>query len=207
MTEKLNKYNTGFSSGALLFKEADAIIHCIKDPKSFMNKLEVIDFNCIPVNSEASKKRLGREVTQRLQDLKDGNFIQSYLNGNRLDKLLILFYAACKKYQIIADFMLDSVLSKWYNLDFELTSYDFQSFVYKQIDKHPELENLTPITLKKLSQVVIRMLNELGLLKDNKLQKLEFNHQILKSIVMNGDSWFLEILLLNEAERKEIIER
>ena len=50
------------------------------------------------------------------------------------------------------------------------------------------------------------MLKELGLTKNNNLQKLDFNPHILKTIVGNGDLWFLEVLLFNEQERQEIIE-
>ena len=204
MGKKENKYSTAFTSGSLLFKEADTIINNISDPESFMKGEEVIDYSCIPINSEASKKRMGREVTKRLINLKDPHFIDQYLTGSRQDKMLILFYAVCKKYRLITDFMLEIVLKKWYNLDYEMTTDDFKNFLYKQMDKQPELENLAPYTFKKLSQVVIKMLRELGLLKDNNLQKNEYNPAILKRIVENGDRWFLEVLLLNNSEIDEI---
>lgn len=207
MTKKTIKYNTGFSTGSLLFKESEAIISNIQNAGSFLARDEVIPFNIIPVNSESSQKRLHREVTKRLKSLNNPMFIDLYQIGNKEDKLLILFYAACKLYQVIADFMLDTVLSKWYNMDKEVTAFDFQSFLYKQMDSHPELENLTPNTLKKLSQVVMRMLSELGMQKNNTLYKVAFNQRVLEAIVTNGDSWYLEVLLLNENERQEILGR
>lgn len=207
MTKKTIKYNTGFSTGSLLFKESEAVISNIQNADSFLAGDEVIPFSVIPVNSESSQKRLHREVTKRLKSINNPLFIDLYQTGNKEDKLLILFYAACKMYQVIADFMLDTVLSKWYNMDKEITAFDFQSFLYKQMDSHPELENLTPYTLKKLSQVVMRMLSELGMQKNNTLHKVAFNQRVLEAIVTNGDSWYLEVLLLNENERQEILGR
>lgn len=207
MTKKTIKYNTGFSTGSLLFKESEAIISNIQNADSFLAGDEVIPFNVIPVNSESSQKRLYREVTNRLKSLENPRFIEFYQSGNKEDKLLILFYAACKMYQVIADFMLDTVLSKWYNMDKEITAFDFQSFLYKQMDSHPELESLSPNQLKKLSQVVMRMLSELGMQKNNTLHKVAFNQRVLEAIVTNGDSWYLEVLLLNENERQEILGR
>lgn len=204
MGKKENKYSTAFSSGSLLFKEADAFINNLKDPESFMKGEEIIDYSCIPINSEASKKRMGREVTKRLINLKDPHFIDQYLTGSRQDKMLILFYAICRTYKLISDFMLQSVLKKWHNLDIEITSNDFKNFLYIQMDRHPELENLTPLTVKRRSSTVIQMLKELGLIKDGKISKNEYNHAILKRIVENGDGWFLEVLLLNNSEINEI---
>jgi hypothetical protein len=201
---KKNKYSTAFSSGSLLFKEADAVINNISDPDRFMKGEENIDYSFIPINSDASKKRLGGELTKRLMKLKDPQFIEQYLAGSRQDKLLILFYAVCRTYRLISDFMLQTVLKKWHNLDFEVTSDDFRNFLYIYMDRHPELENLTPLTVQKRSSTVIKMLKELGLIKDGKLIKNEYNPAILKRIVANGDAWFLEILLLNQQERDEI---
>lgn len=199
------KYNTGFSTGALLLKESFPVILNIKEAQAFMKGFEDIDPSVIPVNSEASKKRLAREVRRRIQSLENPIFIEYFVSGNNQDKKLILFYALCKTYQLIIDFLLDTVLDKWYNMDFEVTSYDFQLYVYKKIEQHPELEKLSEKQIKKLSSISILALKELGMLQNKKLQKLEFNSQILNSIERNGDSWFLEVLLMNESERQEII--
>ena len=145
-------------------------------------------------------------MTKRLKKLEDPQFIDQYRAGSRQDKLLILFYAACRTYRLISDFMPQTVLKKWHNLDLEVATDDFKNFLYVQMDKHPELENLTPLTIKNRSSTVIRMLKELGLIKDGKLSRNEYNPAIMKRIVANGDAWFLEILLLNQQERDEIMQ-
>ncbi len=202
--KKTIKYSTGFSAGALLFKESDSIVSQIQSPEEFLAGKEIIPFNVIPVNSESSQKRLYSEVNKRLKSLGNSKFIYLYQVSNQEDKLLILFYAVCKTYPIIADFMLTVVLRKWYNMDKEILPFDFQSFLYEQMGNHPELERLTPITIKKLSQVVMLMLAELGMQKDHIITKITFNGEILEEILLNGDNWFLEVLLLNENERLKI---
>lgn len=204
MIKKTIKYSTGFSAGALLFKESDAIILQIQSPEAFLAGTEIIPFNVIPVNSESSQKRLYSEVSKRLKSLDSSRFVYLYQVSNQEDKLLILFYAVCKTYPIIADFMLSIVLRKWHNMDKEILPFDFQSFLYEQMGSHPELEKLTPITIKKLSQVVMLMLAELGMQKNNIITKVAFNQEILEEVLSNGDNWFLEALLLNENERLKI---
>jgi hypothetical protein len=204
---KTNRFSTAFSAGSLLLKEADAIIRYIRDASTFMQGGESVPYNVIPVNSEASQKRLGREIEKRLRNLRDPQFIHFYLDGNNDDKRIILFYAACKTYHLITDFMIETVLDKWYHMDYDLGVEDFKSYLYRQIDKHQELESLSLITIKKLAQNVLRMLAELGLLKDGKLSKNLHNPIVLKLIVSNGDRWFPEVLLLNETERNDITEQ
>ncbi|MCU0325317.1 MAG: DUF1819 family protein [Spirosomaceae bacterium] len=198
------KYATGFSSGALLLKEADALVYQIDDAEEFMHGNLSLNYTVIPVNSESSKKRLGIEVVKRLRNTQNPIFIEFYKTGTLQDKQLILFYAACKTYALIVDFMLEIVLNKWYNLDFELSSNDFQNYIYRIMGNYTELENLTPYTIKKLSHVVLKMLNQIGIVHEYKLHKVEFNGQILKTIAHQGDIWFLELLFLSKQERNEL---
>jgi len=181
-------------------------IPAISDKTAFIKGDEELDMAILPINSESSKKRIKHELEKRLRAIGDADFIALYQTSDEVNKKLILFYAACKLYPLIADFMLEVVLNKWYNLDFDLSTDDFQNFLYRKMDTHPELLKITERTRKEISEVTLRMLRELGLTKNNSLQKLDFNPHILKNIVRNGDLWFLEILLLNEQERQEIIE-
>jgi hypothetical protein len=199
------KYKTTFTLGALLLKEADALLSGLGMVKGEQLDLSNMDFDSIPVNSERSKKKLGNEVLRRLTSIDVEKFVPLFNNGGVQDKKLLLFYSACKAYPLIADFMLDKVLDKWYNLDYELTAYDFQSFLYKQADTHPELENLTPNTRSKMAQVVLKMLSDLGMVQAGKLHRIEYSPEILRAIAQSGDGWFLQALLLNDHEREEFL--
>lgn len=200
------RYKTGFSSGALLFKDSDAIISNISDFDLFIKGEESIDLTIVPVNSETSKKRYAIEVEKRIKNLFT-EIIDLYSISNESDKKLILFYAICKQYPLITDFMLEVVVNKYLNLDTDLTINDFQNFLYIKADNHPELEEITEYTKYKLSQVMLKMLKELGMLVNKKLQKIESNPQIIKSIVNNGDKWFMDVILLDNNEKREILER
>lgn len=200
-----NKYKTGYSSWGLIIKESEILISNIENSERFMLSEEQVDKSIIPVNSETSKRRIGLEIARRIRSLKKSVFIDLFKQGSDADKALILFYAACKSYQLIPDFMIDTVIRKWYNMDYELTSYDFKSFLHRKADQHPELSEISQKNISNLASSTIKMLNELGILKDGKLIKAELNNQILKEIANNGDSWLLEALLLNKSEREEII--
>lgn len=205
MSSQIKKYTTGFTSGALLYKEADIVINNLENAENFFSGKENFDQNVLPNNSEASKKRVKHELEKRLRAINDFRFIDLYRLMDQKNKNLILFYAACRLYPLLVDFMLEVVLYKWQNIDLELTSDDFQNFIYKKMNNHLELTEITEKTRNKLSQVALKMLNQLGVLNKNKLIKIYFNDTLLKAILINGDQWFLKILFMNDNEINQLL--
>jgi hypothetical protein len=206
VSKQIKKYTTGFTSGALLNKEAQIVIDNLESAQKFFLGEEDLNQDVLPNNSEASKKRVKHELEKRLRAINDFKFIDLYRFMDQKNKNLILFYAACRLYPLLADFMLEVVLYKWNNIDFELTSDDFQNFIYKKMTNHEELTKVTENTRNKLSQVALKMMTQLGMLKKNKLIKLYFNEGLLKSILENGDQWFLKVLLMSDNEINQLLE-
>jgi hypothetical protein len=204
LIKKAKKYNTGFTSGALLYKEAPFVINAIDDIKEFLSGNEELKQEFLPHNAEASRKRIKQELEKRLRAVNDSNFIELFKISDESNKKLILFYAACKLYDLLADFMLEVVLYKWNNIDLDLTTDDFQNFIYKKMGKHDELLDITENTRNKLSQVALNMLKQIGMLQKGQLKKMEFNETVLKAILKNGDSWFLKVLFLKDHELKQL---
>jgi hypothetical protein len=205
MTSNIEKYKFGFSSGSLLLKETEAIFKEIKSSSNFISGDEVVSYRIIPINSETSQKRMLSEVTKRIRSTKNPLFIDLFLKSENKQKLVLLFYFLCKDYRLITDFMLQKVREKWLNLDKEISTLDFASFLNSKIDSNPEIETLSEITRYKLSQVAIKILKDVGMIVNGKLTKLEINESILSEIVKNGDQWFLDVLLLNDHEKNEFL--
>ena len=204
MTNDIKKYNTGFTSGALLYKEAPFVIEAIVDVKEFLLGNEDLNHDLLLTNSEGSRKRIKHELEKRLRAVNDYYIIQLFKLSDETSRKLILFYAACKLYPLLADFMLEIVLYKWNNIDLEISTDDFQNFLYKKMGKHDELLKISEVSRYKLSQVAIKMLKQLGLIQKGKLSKMEFDESILKAIAKNGDTWFLEAIFLKDHELNEL---
>lgn len=205
MVEKVNKYSTSFTAGALLFKEADIYIANIQNGEQYMKGNEEVDMQVLPINAESSKKRIKKELDKRLRALEDPRLLELYSCSEVKDRKLILFYAVCKLYSLISEFMIEVVLNKWYNLDLEIGPEDYQNFIYRKTDSHPELVKIKESTQSKSGQVALRMLKELGMIKSNKLTKEFFDPKVLRRIALNDDQWFLELLFINEAEKNELL--
>ena len=203
--KSVKKYDTGFTSGALLLNEATAVIENINDIESFMSGEEGVDLNTIPTNSESSKKRLKSELEKRIRAIGDSSLISMYLGLNEQNRKLVLFYAACKMYPLISDFMIMKVLKKWHALDMKVSSEDFLNFLYEKSGAHPELQEITDNTRYKLAQVMMKMLKDLGLLKNGELTEISFELSAVDAIVSNGDIWFLEVVLMAKNEINNLL--
>jgi len=197
----IKKYKTGFTAGSLLLKEAEALINSIEDFQAYLNGQEDLDYSVIPVKSELTKRKITLNLNRRFQTLKDPRFFEIFQRSESHEKNLLLFYINLKYYSILADFMLETVLPKWNNQDLQLTTDDFQNFLFLKSDTHAELDDLKESSRKKMAQVVLRMLRELSLLNKNKLQSQHFEPEPLQFILDNNDQWFLDAILLNNEDK------
>lgn len=204
MVDQKIKYSTAFTAGALLLRETEAYISVINSMKDFYDGNESIDHNVIPVNAESSMKRLKHEIEKRVLAINNERLLNIFLTSDKNGKNLILFYGICKYYPIIKHFMLEVVLKKWQNLDYELEVADFTNFLYRKMDFHPELQKITEKSIYKCGQVALKMLIDLGMLHKNKIQKTAISNSILRECANAGDLWFLDVLLLSEIEKQEI---
>lgn len=201
-TEK--KYNTGFTAGSLLLKEAEALVSAINDYQAYLDGREELDDTVVRVKSEIARRKIVLNLNRRFKTLDNPHFFEIFQRSDTREKNLLLFYVTLKYYSIIADFMLETVLSKWNNLDYNLTIEDFQNFLFLKSDTHPELDKLKESTRTKMAQVVMRMLREVGLLKENKLQNQHFEAEALEFIIQNDDQWFLDAILLSNEDKNQL---
>lgn len=199
MTEKGPKYKFSFTAGALLSREFDLVINAINDFNAFIDGSEKVDPKILAVNAETAQIRYLSEVKNRIFELTP-SLLENYASLDDDDRKVIQFYSVCKRYHLVRDFMLEVVRDKWMNLDLNISTDDFELFMFKKMDLHHELEAISEKTRYKLSQVTLKMLKELGMLNKKQLTKLA-NSTAIAQIFETGDTWFLDVMLLNDEEK------
>jgi hypothetical protein len=202
MELKRIKYELGFSSGALLSEHFQAVISSGADLKELSQGSAKIDFRLLPVNSEKSQKRYLSEVIKRLKDLPEP-VLELYLVADSKEKRVIEFYAAIRHYAILSEFMIEKVRDKWLNMDYELSAHDFKSFLLHKLSEADDLDQVSKLTINKLTQVALKMLKELGMFDGKKVQRIDISSQLLRAIANAGDNWFLDAMLLSDEEKQD----
>ena len=125
------------------------------------------------------------------------------------DAKTMIFLAIIKTYPFVYDFIVEVILNKFLVSDRTLLDSDYKRFVESKILQHPELENITEKTSKKVKQVVFKILEQVGLItniKNGFILKPFLSNQAIKAILID-DPIFLSAFLFSNDEIKVLIEQ
>lgn len=192
-------YNFSFTSSSLRLNEMIFVAR----QRSLMNDE---DLSLKLGNGKRSTgNKILNECKLRLTTLTDNQF-KILLTGHVQTQKQIAFLAACKRFLFITDFVVEVVREKFLLFDYRLTDGDFLTFCRSKAELHPEIENLTDLTLKKIKQVTFKILEQSGLidsitLKNILPQYLESN--IVQAINEDNHIW-LKLFLYSDNEIKKI---
>ena len=131
----------------------------------------VVKENLFQVTSQSSTVRQCREVRQRIQFL-SLETLETFPNFNSDERKFIAFLAICKTYPLVFEFVSQVLAEKLVIYDYQLKEVDFTAFWNEKIMDYPELDNITESTQKKIKQVLIRTLAEVGLLDSTTSQRI-----------------------------------
>lgn len=118
----------------------------------------------------------------------------------------IAFLGVCKAYDFIRDFTIEVLRTKVEVFDFHLTHGDINAFLSRKNLSHPELENSSGTTIKKAVQVMLRILEEAGIINSVKCMKIIpqlVNREVANAIAKENPEWF-KIFFYSEADIKNL---
>lgn len=121
--------------------------------------------NILQVRTLSSAKRVARELVFRLQELSPRE-LELFVLGNRDDQNHLLWVAVCRRYRLIAEFAVEVVRERFLSLGAPLELADFDIFYFRKADWDAELDELKPVTRKKLRQVLFGMMRDAGLINE-----------------------------------------
>lgn len=162
----LVKYRLSFAVGGLLAREAVPVASTylkVGDWKQTRNMVR--EQNLIQQRVEASTLRISREVVQRLSTL-DRDEVELVSDGTAQERQLMMWSATCRRYQLIDQFAREVLRERFILMTPTLTHDDYDSFIRSKALWHEELNELTPMTYKKLRAELFRMLREADLLSE-----------------------------------------
>lgn len=169
---------------------------------------EDIDPNVIMLRTNSrTNKREFQELIKRYKLLTENQkalLSQIDVIGQRQVALI----GICKAYPFIQDFIVEVVREKYLSLDFQLTDGDYQTFINRKAQLHPELEGFSDSTEKKARQVVWRILEQAGLIDNTKDRYIlpQFVDRKVVNAVVSDDVNLLKIFLMSDRDIKQLSE-
>jgi hypothetical protein len=149
-----DSYRLSFGTGGLYVMESFQLIELFGVFRDWPEVIEAaVKKNLLQFKSISSSRRAVRE--------------KFFPTADPFDQSLLSWLACCRTYQFIGDFATQVLMENFasYKLDLDHAAFDF--FYEEQSQFHPELEQLTEGTRKKLRQVLFRMMREAGILSDD----------------------------------------
>ena len=181
-----------FSTGSLLLRESVMLATLYHDAGAWNSVRDrVITENLLQSRTLNTLKRVCREVISRLKTLNPGE-LEFLIECSPREQAWLLWIAICRRYRFIADFAVEVLHERYITLKTDLNHEDYESFYNRKSQWHEELDRVSPVTRRKLRQVLFKMLREAGLLTaDNIITSAMLSPELLGVI---SPDWQRDVL-------------
>lgn len=195
------KYKFSFTAASLRTKDVVTVV--LWETSKNTHDLELTLGN----GKSATGKRLLLELNNWIGTLTKHQ-INVLQNGSFKSQNEIAFLAVCKYFDFIRDFVIEVIREKYMVFDYELTDGDYLSFFRRKAEFHPEMENLTEITQKKIKQVTFKMLEQAGIINNVKSRTIQ--PQLLESdtqkVIIEDNPELLKVFLYSDIDIQRLQE-
>lgn len=200
------EYSLSFTTGGLFHRESLMLINLYLDLGNWNSvRDKVIAENLLQVRTVSAIKRLSREIISRLKMFSPRE-LEFFINGSHQEQAYLLWLAVCRRYRFIGEFAIEVLREHFITLKKNLTQEEFDSFFSRKSEWHPELDKISTTTLRKLRQVLFRILREADLLTvANTINAAIFSPRLLALIADNNrhDIFYFPVF---EFELKRLIQ-
>jgi len=198
-------YTLSFTAASLRLNESIKVAEAASELGiTDYNDERLSNFAFTSVNKETSRREY-REIRKRLETLTNDQ-LDILIHGDLISQKQIAFLAVCKFYSIIRDFVIEVIRDKTLVFNYQINESDFTTFVNSKTQLHPELEEFSERTLKKAHQVMIRILEQAGIInnaKDKVIQPQLLQPEVIRVIVEDNPQ-MLKVFLFSDKDIQDI---
>jgi predicted transcriptional regulator len=192
-----------FTAGAAMINEtcavAEAFFDCDKDWEKTWQK--ALNENLMAKEKMSSNRRYFALVKQRLETLSEDELL-TLLEGSVPVRRQMILLAICKAHPFIYDFLTENVRDAFFMMREKVSFANFNEFFNEKKYDHPELNDITDVTVAKMRQVVFRIMEQTELIEnvDSGVIRRPYLSEKVERIVVRDDSKWLTIYLYSNNE-------
>ena len=197
--DKVKKYNVGFAAASLRPELARIVAECYLAAGDWeLAKDRILSSNALQCRRSSSAVRLERELRQRLATLTHGQ-IMLLAHATAEDRAAIAWLAACKHIPFVFEFAAEVLRDKLAAHDQVLRPSDYEGYIENKGAFHPELAQLSTSSKGKIRQILLRMLNEVGLVISGEalgtIQRPALSPAVVRAITSDSPQWLAGFLV------------
>lgn len=151
---------------------------------------EIQDGNLFQFPTERSIKQLSRACIRRLRNLNDDSLVDAIATQPVDVAKQLCLYAFMKESRLVWDFMVTVIGEKYRLCNLNFTKMDLNVFFMQLQEQDDGVASWSESTVKKIKQILARLLVEneyLDDLKDEELNPVLLSSQLEQTIRANGD--------------------
>ncbi len=150
----------------------------------------IVDDNLFQYPTEKSIRQIARACVARLKSMKDVDLVEAIVLQSSETAKQICMYAMMKQYRLVWDFMITVIGEKYRIQDFSFSQMDVNVFFMQLQEQDDYVAGWSEATLKKIRQILIRILAEneyLDSIKADHINPVWLNPVLENAIRNNND--------------------
>jgi len=198
VSSPISGYHLSFTAASLRPELARIVAECYLAVGDWhLTKERILSANALQCRSASSAIRVEREMRQRLETLsRDQLVLLSQATAE--DRAAIAWLAACKRICFVYEFAAELMRDKLAAHDAVLRPSDYESYVENKCLTHSELGRLKPTSKHKIRQVLLKMLDEAGLLTKGtalNIHRPALSPAVVRVITADSPHWLAAFLV------------
>lgn len=209
MLEQAQTYNLTFTAGSAMLNEMHAVAEAFRNcGEADWEATKEITFrdNLMEKNRLSTNQRVFSLMKQRISALNKEE-LDLLIDGNMAARRQIVLLAICKAHPFIFDFIRENVREAFYSLHGKVSHANFNEFFNEKKYIHPELEQITDLTIAKIRQVTFRIMEQTELIESAEtgiLRRPYLTEQMERIITQDHPQW-LTVFLYSNSEINHLI--
>ena len=166
---------------------------------------EVKDGNILLMKSQQTRYRASVEFKRRYASVPT-DFWTKYLDMNRQQQLMAMYYVCLKTYRILFDLHINVALKKWKSANRKVTKNDAQNEIYEIAANDEFVDSWSEETKDRVASSFLTFMRRAGFLDEtDTLQAPKLQDADYRIYLELGDSWFLQACFLEQYEIQNVI--
>lgn len=152
----------------------------------------ILEGNAYMMNP-SSAQRIAGELIKRLKTLSEAE-LRFLVESVGEDRLAMVWLSICRTYPFVQAMAREGLVERMAAFATTFDDGEYAAIMERQAQLHPELDTLTPLTAQKIRSVVFKMMNECGLLDDDR-----------RITPLHPSSAFFEVLDLQRPSARDVL--
>ena len=199
MTDSWLTYNFSYTGFSLRVAETSLVADAMLSGREFDAVRDLAG------GKTSTAKKFLNEINKRLETLTKPQ-LELLAHGTREHQKQIAFLAICKAHLFIRDFVFEVLREKMLVFDNILSEGEYVSFIRRKADLHPEIEEMTDVSQKKIQQVTFKILEQAGLIDNTRTKMIQpqiLDSEIILAIASDDKIW-LKLFFWSDTDIKNL---